>query len=152
MNAAYAHLVLNHFPILGTLFGLVLLSAALVRKSEDLKAAALVTFIVIGILSVPAYMSGEGAEEILEGYPGVTAEALDAVEEHEEAAVWALVLIELQAVLALVGLVGKRKSGRISGSIAIACLLVSLLAMASVLQTAHSGRDIRHPEAGSGAS
>jgi len=148
VNAAYAHLVLNHFPILGTLFGLILLAAALIRKSDELTRAALVTFIVVGAISLPAYFSGEGAEEVLEGYPGVSAEALEVIEGHEEAAVWAMVLIEIVAVLAIFGLVGARKSGAVSRKVAMACLVLSILSMAAVTRTAQSGRDIRHPEAG----
>jgi hypothetical protein len=77
MNGAYAHLILNHFPILGTLFGLVLLAAALIRKSDELQRGALMTFAVVGALSLPAYFSGEGAEEILADCPGVPTEAIE---------------------------------------------------------------------------
>jgi hypothetical protein len=148
MNGAYAHLILNHFPILGTLFGLVLLAAALIRKSDELQRGALMTFAVVGALSLPAYFSGEGAEEILADYPGVPTEAIEAVEAHEEAAVWAVVLIEIQAVLAIFGLVGAGKSGHVSRKLALVCLFLSILSMAAVLRTAQEGRDIRHPEAG----
>jgi hypothetical protein len=60
MNAAYGHLVLNHFPILGTLFGLVLLAAALMRKSDELQRGALMTFAVVGALSLPAIARTSG--------------------------------------------------------------------------------------------
>lgn len=148
MNGAYAHLVLNHFPILGTLFGLLLLGAALFRRSDELTRAALVTFVAVGALSLPAYFSGESAEEVLEEYPGVSVESIEQIEEHEEAALWAMILIEIQAVLAIFGLVGGGKTGTVSRKVALACLLVSVLTMVTVVRTAQAGRDIRHPEAG----
>ena len=46
MNGAQLHLLLNHFPILGTLFGLLVLAAGLWKKSEDLQKAALVCFLL----------------------------------------------------------------------------------------------------------
>jgi uncharacterized membrane protein len=148
MNGAYAHLVLNHFPILGTLFGLALLAVALFRRSDELQRAALVTFVVVGALSLPAYFTGESAHEVLEDYPGVSEEAIEAIEVHEEAAIWAIILVELQAVLAIFSLVGAGKSGQVSRKVALACLLLSILSMAAVTRTAQAGRDIRHPEAG----
>jgi hypothetical protein len=78
----------------------------------------------------------------------VSVESIDAIEAHEEAAVWALVLIELTAILAIFGLVGARASGTVSRKVALACLILSILSMAAVTRTAQEGREIRHPEAG----
>lgn len=37
MNWAHVHLSLNHLPVVGTFFGVLLLLLALLRKSEELK-------------------------------------------------------------------------------------------------------------------
>ena len=63
MNLPHVHLLLNHFPIIGTIIALALFLFALIGKSDDLKRASLVIFAGIALLSIPTYMSGNGAEE-----------------------------------------------------------------------------------------
>ena len=46
MNAAHLHLMLNHLPLLGVLFGLLLLAAGIAQRNDVLKRAALVTLAV----------------------------------------------------------------------------------------------------------
>ena len=64
MNATHLHLMLNHIPVLGTVFGLGLLVFALWRKSEELKKAALGIFLIVALLAVPVYLTGEPAEGV----------------------------------------------------------------------------------------
>lgn len=149
MNGAYAHLVLNHFPILGTLFGLVLLAVAILRKSQELQRAALVTFVAVGILTIPAYLSGHAAEEIVEEYPGMSEEAIEAMEEHEDAGLFLILAVEILAAASIVGVVAGGRAGVVPRKLAIACLLIAIFTMTVAMRTAHLGRDIRHPEAAS---
>jgi len=50
MNWAHVHLLLNHLPVVGTFFGVLLLLLALLRKSEELKRVSLGVF----VLNLPA--------------------------------------------------------------------------------------------------
>ena len=61
MNLPHVHLLLNHFPIIGTIIALGLFLFSLIGKSDDLKRASLVIFAGIALLSIPTYMSGNGA-------------------------------------------------------------------------------------------
>ena len=61
MNLAHVHLLLNHLPPLGVLFGFLLLAAAVARKSGELVRASLVTFVLAALLAVPTYYTGEPA-------------------------------------------------------------------------------------------
>ena len=72
MNPAHWHLTLNHIPVLGMAFGLPLVSLALLRKSEELKRISLGFLIVIALLAIPVYLTGEPAEELVENLPGVS--------------------------------------------------------------------------------
>ena len=56
MNLAHLHLLLNHFPVIGTLIGLGLYVGSIIGKSEDLKRAGLVLFLGIASL-VDSYVS-----------------------------------------------------------------------------------------------
>ena len=44
MNFAHLHLLLNHFPIIGTIVGLGLFLLSLVGKNEDLRRSSLIIF------------------------------------------------------------------------------------------------------------
>ena len=63
MNLTHLHLALNHLPVLGPAFALALLLFGVWRRSEDIKKAALGAFLLIAVFSVPAYMTGEPAED-----------------------------------------------------------------------------------------
>jgi uncharacterized membrane protein len=81
MTQAHLHLLLNHIPILGTFFGLVLLFLGLTKKSKTLQKTGLATFVIIGLLTIPAFLTGEAAEHATEHLLG---SSHDMVHEHEE--------------------------------------------------------------------
>ncbi|MEO0332049.1 MAG: hypothetical protein AAF223_10235, partial [Bacteroidota bacterium] len=66
MNDAQIHLALNHFPIIGTLFGTVLLGIGVFGKNKSLLNTGLIILILMTLITIPVYLSGEGAEEIVE--------------------------------------------------------------------------------------
>lgn len=150
MNFNYAeiHLLLNHVPILGSIFGVALLAAGLLRKSEELKKAALVLFIVCGVLAIPVYLTGEPSEEIVEHLPGVSEEF---IEEHEESALITLVGIELVALVALAGLILARNKRNAPAAITSLCFILALAASLIAARTAYLGGQIRHSEIRSNA-
>ncbi len=71
MNQAHFHLILNHLPILGILFGLIILTGGFLTKNAAVKRTALGMFVLSAIFAIPAYLTGEGAEEVVENLPGV---------------------------------------------------------------------------------
>jgi hypothetical protein len=92
---------------------------------------------------IPLYLSGEGAEEIVEHKVGVTKTL---IHEHEESAEVSLVLVELTAALALSWIFAKRFKDQICHYLEKIVLVMSLLALVLVAQTAHLGGMIRHDE------
>jgi len=65
MDLAHIHLLLNHFPTIGFLVGLGVFLLGLVGKSNDSRRAGLVIFMGIALLSIPIYISGNGAQEVI---------------------------------------------------------------------------------------
>jgi hypothetical protein len=61
MNAAHAHLVLNHIPIFGTLFGLLLLLYALVSGNDEIKKASFGAFVITSLITIPAFSADRSA-------------------------------------------------------------------------------------------
>ncbi|MBK7028483.1 MAG: hypothetical protein IPH45_04420 [Bacteroidales bacterium] len=83
MNGAHFHLLVNHIPIVGTIFGLLILLAGIILKNATVKLTGLATLIAATISVSFALLSGDPAGEAVEGLPGVT-EAM--VEHHESIA------------------------------------------------------------------
>jgi uncharacterized membrane protein len=72
MSTTHIHLLLNHFPILGTFIGCLFLAWGFFKKNNSLKTAAAVLLTVISLISVPVYLTGEPAEEAIEKLPGIS--------------------------------------------------------------------------------
>jgi uncharacterized membrane protein len=143
MNAAHLHLALNHVPVVGIWFALLVLVLALLRASEELKRAALILFAAVGLASVPAYFSGQEAEEIVEHLPGVEH---DRIEEHEESGRWAAILGGALALLAAALLWRFRAPHPLPGWAVGVPLLLALIVGAVMARTATLGGEIRHEE------
>lgn len=51
MNDAHLHLLVNHFPIIGTIFGLGILISGIIFKNNAVKNVSYVIFIVTAIFA-----------------------------------------------------------------------------------------------------
>jgi hypothetical protein len=142
MNLAHVHLLLNHLPPLGVLFGFLLLAAGLLRKSGDLVRASLVTFVLVALLAIPTYYTGGPAEKIVEGMPGVSEMAIMDHEESAEASFVAALVLGALSCFKLF-FYRKRETPR---SIAIATLVLALVVTGMMAWTAHLGGKIHHGE------
>src|SRR5580704_606601 len=143
MNLPHVHLLLNHFPIIGTIIALGLFLFALIGKSEDLKRASLVIFAGIALLAIPTYMSGNGAEEALRKLPGVSKNAIAA---HNNAALIAIVFLELTGMFAWLGLWQSRRFRHMRGWTVGTVLLLSVITLYFASVTGNTGGQIRHEE------
>jgi uncharacterized membrane protein len=148
MNGAHLHLLLNHLPVLGTAFGLVLFLFAWLRKSREVKQVSLGVFVLAALSAVPAYLTGEPAEEVAEHLPGVT-EAL--IEQHESAALVALSVAIATGVVALAGLFLTWRNKQLPhwqlpSWLALATLFLALTTGGLMARTANIGGQIRHTE------
>lgn len=101
MDPVYIHLLINHIPILGSLFALILLAYGLFFNNESIGRAALIANMVITLVTVPAYYSGEEAEDKIEEMSGFSEKYL---EEHEEMAEPAFTVMLVTGSLSLLTL------------------------------------------------
>ncbi len=137
MNLAHLHLLLNHVPTIGLGIALALLVAALLKKSEDLKQAAFVGFFLLALLAIPAYLTGGAAQIALQGRTDVSREVVAA---HQDAALLALIVMEVMGLLAWIALWRFRRWHE-TGILVLAIVTFGLVASA-----ANIGGHIRHPE------
>jgi len=143
MNAAHWHLVLNHIPLVGIGFVILLLIIALSIKSSDLINVSLIFTVIIAMWAIPAYLTGEPAEEIVEDMPGIS-ESL--IEEHEEMAEKAFIFIEVVGGVALIALIARRFNKKLGTTLTLLTLVGLLVGGGLIAWTANLGGKIHHPE------
>ena len=143
MNPVHLHLLVNHFPIIGTIFGIIVLLAGFLFKKDDLKNAGYGLFILTALLSIPTYLSGEPAEEAIENLSG-TAEVF--VEKHEEIASIAFWFVLALGAVSIATLVLTIKGNTVSKMLGVITLLLSLIVFGVMAKVGNTGGEIRHPE------
>ena len=143
MTTAHWHLVLNHIPLLGLLFGAALLAYGLWRSQTEVQQASLGLLAVAGLAIIAVYLTGEPAEEVVEGLAGVSH---DAIEAHEEFAWYGLVAGIATGVMALGALLYGALRRRLVRWTAVATLVVALVSVGLIGYTANLGGKISHPE------
>src|SRR5487761_1199868 len=101
VNLAHLHLLINHFPVLGTMIGLGLFLCSFVGKNQDLRRAAYIIFAAMALIAIPTFESGIAAARMIAGRPGIS-DSL--VQRHEGSAMLSIWFMLITGALALVGL------------------------------------------------
>lgn len=145
MNYAHVHIVLNHFPTIGTVIGLALLVTALVRKSEDLQRASLVVLALMALLGLPTFLSGTAAQNLL--LRGDSTEIVpNAIEAHQNSAILATIFLTFAGTLAWLGLWQERRFSRTPSWNLMLVLVLTVITVGLMLRTGTLGGEINHPE------
>jgi uncharacterized membrane protein len=143
MNYAHIHIVLNHFPTIGTAIALGLYVAALVKKSEDLQKASFLLLVIMALLGIPTYLSGSAAQGIISGNDGISATG---IELHQNAAMIAFAFLGLTGAFAWLALWQFRRFSRPPAWNLAAVFLLTVLTVGLMIRTGTLGGDINHPE------
>ena len=146
-DLAHVHLLINHFPTIGTILGLGLLLLAFIRKNDHLKKVSLEMLFLIALATMPVYVSGQAAAEALKGQSGVSAAAIVA---HNDAALGSFIMMEITGFVAWLVLWRMRRIGWPTTGLTYAVLVLSVMTVAAVARAANIGGDIRHPEISGG--
>ncbi len=149
MNQAHLHLLFNHLPILGTLFGILILAGGYFLKNNTVKRTALGIFVLSALCAIPAYLTGEGAEEIVEGLPGVSENLMEA---HEDLANIFLWMVGALGLFSLATFYADFKSKKIAATLYALTLVAAIGTMVFAQRVGSSGGEIRHTEIRSGAT
>src|SRR5262245_29012418 len=147
LNLAHTHLLLNHLPTIGFGIGLAIYIAAYFGKSDLLKKAGLVIFFLVAVMAIPTYVTGSAAERVLcaelKCPPDVSAVM---IRRHEDAALYAFILMEITGFFAWLGLWQARRLPRLPGWNWTLVLLASAVTFGVMAWAAAEGGEIRHPE------
>lgn len=143
MNSAYLHVLLNHFPIMGCLFGFCFLLVSTLSENRTLKISALIIFVVTGLLAIPTFLTGEGAEEVVESLAHVSKQMIYDHEEFAEKAVW---LVYLTSVLSGVQIFMIQKNKKVPSWMNSLLYVFVILSLLSMGWTNKLGGKISHSE------
>lgn len=143
MNDAHLHLIVNHFPIIGTIFGLGILISGIILKNNSVKNTAYVLFIITAIFAFISMSTGEGAEEIVEDMPNIGKQI---IHEHEEIAEKLALVLYFLGLVSIVGLYFNIKNKAKATLVSYVVLTIALVGVFLGQRTGTTGGEIRHTE------
>lgn len=143
MNDAHLHMVVNHFPIIGTILGLGILIASIILKNKTVQNVGYCLFIIAAIFGAVSMSTGEGAEEIAENLPEVTHQI---IHEHEEMAEKLIIFLYVLGVTSIVGLYFNLKKHSKASIVSYLVAIISLISVYLAKETGTTGGEIRHTE------
>jgi uncharacterized membrane protein len=143
MNAAHMHLVLNHIPVFTTAFGLVLLIFAKFGTNQTVLRMSLYTLIAGALFAVPAYLTGEPAENAVERMVGISDSSIDA---HEDIAGIALASSALLGLAAASLVYWMHTRALVARPIVVGLIVLATASASLYTVTAYLGGQIHHSE------
>lgn len=144
MNAAHLHLVLNHFPIIGTAIAIFVLIIGIMKKSDDVKKVSVLILILTALVTIPVYLSGENAEAKIEGnYEDVDESFIDS---HEDFALYSFIAMDIVGAMGLIAMFLYKKPKPLPDSFAYLMLVLLFIVNVMMAYTANLGGKIHHPE------
>ena len=143
MDFPHLHLLLNHFPIIGTIVGVGLFLISFLVKTDDVRRSSLIVFVVMALLTIPTFMTGVGAQEKMVADSSVSNALIQRHEGAAELAVWFMEITGALAVVALWQSARNANPGRLNTS---AILAFSLVTVGLMARTGNTGGEIRHLE------
>ncbi|MGC4039366.1 MAG: hypothetical protein QM710_00830 [Flavobacterium sp.] len=143
MNDAHLHMVVNHFPIIGTIFGLGILIAGIAAKNNAIKNVAYVLFVVGALFTLASMSTGEGAEELVENLPDV---GHHIIHEHEELAEKFAIVSYLLGVVSIIGWFANIKNHGKAKLVSFVVLIIAVIAVIMAKSVGTSGGEVRHTE------
>src|SRR3970040_660350 len=136
MNDAHLHMVVNHFPIIGTILGLGILITGMILKNNSVKSTAYCLFIVAAVFAAFSMGTGEGAEELVEDMPSVGKQI---IHEHEEMAEKLAIVLYVLGVISLGGLFLNYKNNSKANLVSYVVVVVAFVGVFFAQQTGTTG-------------
>lgn len=143
MNQAHFHLMVNHLPIIFPIVGALVLIGGFIFRSEVVKRVAYFVFIASAITTFPSFVSGEGAEEVVEGISGVSEVY---IEKHEDLAKTFSLFSYALGLVSLVALWANWKKKSFASILSFVVLALSFVVLYFGKVTGTTGGEIRHIE------
>ncbi len=143
MDVIHLHLILTHFPIVGTIIGIGIMAYGQFATNDNIKKVALIIFIIMAILTIPVFLTGEGAEETVEHITGVSEQLIEKHEELAEIAIWLMGLLGTLSIINFFAIIKKLSFVK---TLSLITLMVSLVTFGLIAKVGNEGGKIRHSE------
>ena len=143
MNQAYMHLLTNHIPVFGLLFGIIILLWGIISRAKQIKMAAYFLFIAAAVGGLITFNTGEAAEDIAEKTEGISKTV---IHDHEESGETAIYLIAGVGMIALFGFYAEVKNKKMTSALSTGVLIIAIVAFILTARTSYLGGKIRHTE------
>jgi hypothetical protein len=143
MNEAHFHLLVNHFPIIGSFFSVIVIASGFILKNPVVRKTGYALLIFSALTTLPAFFSGEDAEELVEHLPGVSHKV---IHEHEETAELALWISHLTGLLAIFAWYFEATAHRLGRLFSYLALISNLAMFGTMARAGNTGGKIMHQE------
>lgn len=143
LSIAHIHLLVNHFPIIGSIFILILFLIALIFKDIFLQKLSLWFLAGIALSTAVAYVSGNGTKRAVQGLSQVSDTTITA---HEQAARYGLIIMFLAGIVSVGGILFYRKRPILPLYFRITVLMILFVSVAVLTYVGLLGGQIMHPE------
>jgi uncharacterized membrane protein len=137
------HILLSVFPLVGLVFVLGFYVTAFATSNEAMKRICLVLFVILGLLAVPTYLSGDHSMELLSKDPKISQ---DLMSSHFGWGVTALAVLVLTGLTALIELWRSRRAEHLSNDALHLVLGLALVTLALMVISGELGWNINHHE------
>jgi uncharacterized membrane protein len=137
------HILVSVFPLIGLVFVLGLYATAFITSNEAMKRACLALFVILGILSVPTYLSGDHSMELLSKDPKISQ---DLMSSHFGWGVAALAVLVITGVTAVIELWRSRRREHLSNDALHLVLGLAVVSLALMVIAGEGGWEINHHE------
>lgn len=143
MSFVHLHLIVSHLPVLWVPLGVAIVGLGWALRQPIVRRVGYGIMIVGGVTVGAVFWTGEQAEHRLEDRVGF---AESAIETHEAAAKYALVMTYFAAAIAGLCLVLQLRQSRYESVALVGVIVIGVLASVSLGTTASHGGAIRHTE------
>ena len=143
MTTVHLHLLLNHIPILGSIFITVLFIVALIYRNTFLQKVSLWFLVVVALFTAATYLTGDGAAQAVQGLPGVSENMIHI---HETVGKVGLGLMFVTGAIALGGALFYSFRPKLPRLLLTVVLFILLLNCGVFVYIGYLGGQIHHPE------
>lgn len=142
-NSAHLHLLVNHFPVIGYFIIIVFLVYGIIFKQEKVKQFSMFMIVVLSLITILVFVSGNNAEGMVKGAEGVVEEN---IEVHQYAAVRSFIAMEILGGISLLMILYYRFKKPVPLSVTLIYLFLNLFVLWMMIYTSNLGGKIFHSE------
>jgi uncharacterized membrane protein len=142
-SIAHLHLVINHVPIVGSIFIFAMYIIALFFKNVFMQKVSLCFLVVVALSTAVSYVTGDGTKRAIEGLPQVSNAMIDI---HETYARYSLIVMFIAGIVALGGVLLYSRKPKIPFYLHVSILVILLISVVLFAYVGLLGGEIMHTE------